>query len=237
MPGEMSFCTITPEMGDRTASSVPMRCALLLRLIDFLRGDAEDAQRLQAVLNVGGGVVVVRHAAFVILDGHHPVVQHFLHAVDDALVELLAVAGLAVRRDGVGHIGTGDVEQRLVLLDGRANIHQNPRDRPVHLGDGLGGVVLVPIHRAGGVDRHSPGGLRHLRYFQMGQLILWHGEKAGLHARLGRGFAFVLFRLSTGQLGQPQRRQEGRGGTCGKWDSPHASRQRCCLHGDTLLLF
>src|ERR1035438_555058 len=24
MPGEMSFCTITPEMGDRTASSVPM---------------------------------------------------------------------------------------------------------------------------------------------------------------------------------------------------------------------
>ncbi len=99
------------------------------------------------------------------------------------LVELLAVAGLAIGGDGVGDIGARDVEQRLVFLDRRAHVHQNPRDRPVHLRDGLRGVVLVPIHRAGSVDRHSPGGLRHLRDLQVSQLIRRHGEKAGLTGR------------------------------------------------------
>ena len=130
------------------------RRALLLRLVDLLRRDAENAQRLQAVLDIGSGIVVVRYAAFVVLDGHHPVIQHLFHAVDDSLVELLAVAGLAIGRDGVGDVGTGDVEQRLVLLDGCADVHQNPRDRPVYLRDGLRGVILVPIHGAGSVDSH-----------------------------------------------------------------------------------
>ncbi len=116
------------------------------------------------------------------------------------LVESLAVARLAVDGDGVGDIGAGYVQQRLVFLHRRTHVHQNARDGSVHLSDGLGGVVLVPIHRAGGVDRNHPRGLRHLRDLQMSRLIRRHGEKAGGGVGLIGGLAFHLFQLSASHL-------------------------------------
>jgi len=43
------------------------RVALFLGVVDFALRDAEDFERLQAVLNVGHGVVVVGHGVFEIL--------------------------------------------------------------------------------------------------------------------------------------------------------------------------
>jgi len=50
------------------------------------------------------------------------------------------------------------------------------------------------------VDGDFPGGLRHLRSFQMSQLIRRHGEKAGGRVGLIGGFAFRLLQLTASRL-------------------------------------
>jgi len=54
--------------------------ALLFGLIDLLRRDAEDFERLKAGLDVGGGIVVVRLAALVVLDRNRAEVQELFLA-------------------------------------------------------------------------------------------------------------------------------------------------------------
>ena len=88
----------------------------MLGLIDLLLGDAENLQRLQAVLDVGRGVVEIRLGGFQILLGDGAVFQQFLRAIQCALGELLPVARLPVGGDGVGDIRTGHVKQRIAAF-------------------------------------------------------------------------------------------------------------------------
>ena len=131
-----------------------------------------------------------------------PLVQQFLHAVHDALVEGFAVARFAVGGDGVGEIGTGDVEQRIAFFDGGAGIHQDARDGPVDLGDGLGGVVGIPIDRAGGVDGDGPRGLADHGGFEMTQLVRRERKHPGLYRSGGLGFALLFLEQVAGRLRQ-----------------------------------
>jgi len=103
MPGEMSFCTTTPEMGERTASSVLMEApccsawSISWAVMPKFAAAADcSGRRLQRRCNP--------HAAFVILGGHRPAVQHsFMRS----MIVLLnrSRCGLAINGDGVGDIG------------------------------------------------------------------------------------------------------------------------------------
>ena len=177
MPGETSFCTTTPAIGERTASSVRMAVPCCSAWSISCAGDAEDLERLQAVLDVGRGVVVIRLAALVILGRDRAAVQQLLHAVHDALGQDFAVARLAVGGNGVGHIGAGDIQQGIARGHARSGIHQDAGNRAVHLGDGLGGVVRVPIHRSGGANGDHPGGSPDRHDAQVRELVLGHRKQ------------------------------------------------------------
>ena len=175
--------------------------ALLLGLVDLLRGDAEDAQRLQAVLHVGKGVVVVRLGAFQVLNCDCPVVQQGSFAIHNSLVENFAIARFAVSRHGVHHIRAGDVEQRIARIHFCAGVHQNARDRAVDLGNGLRGMVGVPIHRAGGVDGDLPVAAFHRYHFEVRHLVRRYGKQRGLdRLRAGRGLALYFLQVPAGTL-------------------------------------
>ena len=175
--------------------------ALLLGLVDLLRGDAENPQRLETVLHVGEGVVVIRLGAFHVFDGDRAARQQVFLAVHDALVEDFAIARLAIRRDGVHHIGAGNVKQRISGAYFDAGIHQDARNRAVDLGDGLGGMVGIPIHGAGGVHGDLPISALHRHDLEVRHLVLRDGKQGRLNGRRPfGGLSLDFFQISAGDL-------------------------------------
>ena len=149
---------------------------MFLGLVDLLRGDAKNFQRLKTVLHIGESIVVIGLGAFQVFEGDGPARQQVPLAVHDALVEDFAIARLAVGRHSVHHVGTGDVEQRISGVHLGSGVHQNARNRTVDLGDGLGGVIGVPIHGAGGVYGDLPVVALHRDHLEVRHLVRRNGE-------------------------------------------------------------
>ena len=96
-PGETSFWTIVPAIGDRIGSSGRIVDVLLLGVLHVFRRHAEDAQGLQRRLHVGLRVVVVGLHRLVIALGNRLVLEQVLVAIEVVPRQVETILGLSVR--------------------------------------------------------------------------------------------------------------------------------------------
>jgi hypothetical protein len=85
------------------------------------------------------------------------VLEQLLVQIGDALRIAIRRLRLAVRRRCGGKVRRGHRRERVTAPHHAPGVHEDPRDRPRHRREHLGGLVTIERHRARGLHRGAEG--------------------------------------------------------------------------------
>ena len=159
-PGVISLSTTVPAIGERMMASGAGSGPAVLNVLDGLRRTCSETQRLQGGIAVGLGVDRIGFCLrrFALRDAI--VLEQILVRIGQPAVGLGGGERLAIGADGGGEVGRIHRRQRIPLLTWSPRRDQQPRHRAGEGRQHAGGLIVVEVHRAGGLDRLAKFGRR-----------------------------------------------------------------------------